>query len=124
MNHPIQPLDKDPQGTLRFKANAIVSYLLDNGGIDMNMLASKEFSVEDREQFAQLIGYSLNGFGELSYVRMETYAAAALMAETGVSETEARIQYLEDELASLRNSLREPVSRLFGIHPDDLPEQP
>ena len=79
---------------------------------------------QDREQFAQLTGYSLSGFGELSYVRMETYAAAALMAETGVTETEARIAYLEEELASLRNALREPVARLFGIHPDDIPQQP
>ncbi len=39
------------------------------------------FSDEDREQFAQLIGYSLNGFGELSYVSEETYEAAERSAE-------------------------------------------
>ncbi len=46
MNHPIQPLVVDSQGTLRFKSNAIVSYLLANGAIDMNMLACKDFSAE------------------------------------------------------------------------------
>jgi hypothetical protein len=34
----------------------------------MNNLALLPFSNEDRVQFAQLIGYSLNGFGELPYV--------------------------------------------------------
>jgi hypothetical protein len=61
---------------LRFKANAIVRHLLDNGGIDLNAIAMLSFSQEDREQFAQLIGYSLSGFGELSYVSDETYNAA------------------------------------------------
>ena len=27
-----------------------------------------EFTKEDRQQFAQLIGYSLSGYGELNYV--------------------------------------------------------
>lgn len=26
--------------------------------------------------------------------------------------------------ASLRNALREPVARLYGTHPDDIPQQP
>lgn len=76
--HPIQPLYKDKQGVLRFKANEIVKFLLDDGPNDMNRLALiKQFSKEDREQFAQLIGYSLSGFGELSYVSDETYEKAA-----------------------------------------------
>lgn len=74
---PLQPLYKDAHGVIRFQANAIVRYLLDEGGIDMNMLAALPFSQADREQFAQLIGYSLSGFSELSYVRDETYERAA-----------------------------------------------
>lgn len=62
-HQPIQPIEKDANQTLRFKANAIVKYLLDNGGIDMNKLAVLDFSVEDRQQFAQLIGYSLSEMG-------------------------------------------------------------
>jgi hypothetical protein len=42
----------------------------------MNKLALMKFSDEDREQFAQLIGYSLSGFSELSYVTDKTYKTA------------------------------------------------
>ena len=55
----------DQNGTVRFKRNAIVVHLLENGGIDMNAIARLPFDNRDREQFAQLIGYSVNGFGEL-----------------------------------------------------------
>jgi hypothetical protein len=79
--HPLQPLITDNQGVVRFKENAIVRYLLDYNGnpgtkIDLNTLATLPFTQEDREQFAQLIGYSLNGFSELSYVSRETYEIA------------------------------------------------
>lgn len=74
--HPLQPLVTDDSGVVRFKSNAIVSKLLDDGPFDMNALARMDFTQADREQFAQLIGYSLSGFGELSYVRDETYNAA------------------------------------------------
>jgi hypothetical protein len=74
--HPLQPLIRDEDGATRFKANAIVRFLLDAGPCNMNALSLLHFSQEDREQFAQLIGYSLSGFGDLSYVSEETYAAA------------------------------------------------
>lgn len=75
--HPVQPLIKDEHGIVRFKKNDIVRYLLDAGPFDMNSLAIMPFSQEDHEQFAQLIGYSLSGFSELSYVRDKTYERAA-----------------------------------------------
>jgi hypothetical protein len=75
LKHPVQPL-VDDDGITRFKRNAIVCFLLDAGPYDMNKLALMPFSDEDREQFAQLIGYSLSGFGELSYVSDETYERA------------------------------------------------
>ncbi len=75
MKHPIQPLYKDDDG-MRFKKNAIVRFLLDAGPFDMNQIGLMPFSQEDREQFAQLIGYSLCGFSELSYVSGETYNEA------------------------------------------------
>lgn len=121
-HQPIQPLAKDSRGVMRFKENAIVQYLLDNGGIDMNHLATIPFSKEDRQQFAQLIGYSLSGYGELSYVDDDAYGAAETMASTGMSEEQSRIAYLESELKALREALREPMARLFGRHPDDLME--
>ena len=36
-------------------------------------IAVKGFSQEDQEQFAQLIGYSVSGFGDLSYVSDDTF---------------------------------------------------
>jgi hypothetical protein len=78
---PMQPLVVDHVGTIRFKENAIVRYLLDNGGIDMNQLARVDSTDADREQFAQLIGYSVSGYGELHYVSDESYNVAARLAE-------------------------------------------
>jgi hypothetical protein len=64
-------------GVTRFKANAIVSHLLQtHPTCDMNKLASMDFTDEDRMQFAQLIGYSVGGYAELSYVSDESYEAA------------------------------------------------
>jgi hypothetical protein len=74
--HPLQPVYLDENGTARFKSNAIVRFLLDAGPFDMNKLAEMPFTDKEREHFAQLIGYSISGFGELSYVSDETYSAA------------------------------------------------
>ena len=68
---PMQPVYVDDDGAARFQANAIVRFLLEEGPYDMNSLALRYFSVEDRVQFAQLIGYSITGFIELSYVSDE-----------------------------------------------------
>ena len=118
--HPIQPLISDNQGTLRFQSNALVRYLLDHGPFDMNDLAGVQCSNEDREQFAQLIGYSLHGFGGLPYVSTETYDAACRMADSDATPDAARLRHCEDLLQRLRQRLREPLAELYGIHPDDL----
>jgi hypothetical protein len=83
--HPMQPLVLD-RGLVRFRGNPIVRFLLDHGGYDMNALAAMPFSDDDREQFAQLIGYSVRGFGELSYVSDRTYAKASRAAAKLVAE--------------------------------------
>ena len=62
-----QPLEIDKRGVERFKENKIVRMLLDDGPFDMNKLAVMNFSDEDRAQFAQLIGYSVCGYEDLSY---------------------------------------------------------
>lgn len=80
---PIQPVHRDPNGVVRFVPNAIVRFLIDWAtprGIDMNALALMPFDAADREQFAQLIGYSVSGFGDLSYVSDETYGRAQAAA--------------------------------------------
>jgi len=79
--NPMQPLYFHPeQKRVRFKPNALVQHLLDNGGLDMNDLAMVECSQDDHEQFAQLIGYSLKGFHELSYVSDLTALEASTKA--------------------------------------------
>lgn len=122
--HPIQPLALDAHGTLRFKENKIVSHLLEvaqKHGCGLNELARMEFSQDDREQFAQLIGYSLSGYGDLSYISDDTYNAARAMVDEGITDSkDARIVALEHELFMVRSALRGPMARLFGIHPDDL----
>lgn len=118
--HPIQPLETDKHGTLRFKQNAIVNHLLNNGGIDLNQLACIDFSQEDREQFAQLIGYSLGGFSELSYVSDVTYATASKMSGSEESYEQARITALEEMLREIKEGLRSAACVAFGTHPDDL----
>ena len=119
MKHPIQPLEPDQHGNMRFKENAIVRYLLERGQFDMNHLAVQPFSKEDRVQFAQLIGYSLSGFGELSYVDDDTFNAASAMIE-GTTMEQAKIETLEGQLRAIRIALKEPMAHLFGVHPDDL----
>lgn len=119
MTHPIQPLFIDENGTERFKANEIVRYLLDNGGIDMNDLAVRDFSREDREQFAQLIGYSWSGACDLPYMSDEVLGAAQSMKD-GMSEDAARVATLREQISTAKRSMRDGVAALYGIHPDDL----
>ena len=82
--NPMQPMVYDDRGVLRFKANPIVQVLLDtHPSLDLNQLACMSFSDDDRAQFAELIGYSLSGYGELSYVsdvRYEEAEAASRLA--------------------------------------------
>lgn len=119
---PIQPIYTDDRGTTRFRENKIVRYLLDNGGLDLNKLAwMLPDCNEDWEQFAQLIGYSVSGFGSLSYVSDETYKSAQAIAnDPKLSEQEARLDHLESIIAGLRQDVKAMVPRLFKIHPDDL----
>lgn len=82
MNHPMQQLVVDANGHVRFRANVLVRYLVDTHPGGMNALAALPgISNEDRSQLAQLIGYSLTGYGELSYVSHECYETACKAAE-------------------------------------------
>lgn len=120
---PLQPIYTDSSGVIRFQANKVVNYLLKHGGLDLNKLAvASELSdcKEDWEQFAQLIGYSISGFGELSYVSDQTYNSANIVAESGISAEAARIAYLEGQLKLVHGWFKSIVPELFRIHPDDL----
>jgi hypothetical protein len=76
LTNPDQPIHTDKHGHRRFKGNMIVRHLLDNGGMNLNNLATMDFSNDDWMQFAQLIGYSVSGWGELSYVSNKRYERA------------------------------------------------
>jgi hypothetical protein len=76
----MQPIARDQDGILRFKANAIILDLFAAGPYDMDDLAKLPFTLEDREQFAQLTGYSVDGFLDLPYPRGTTRKAVELAA--------------------------------------------
>lgn len=66
--YPMQPLVITPDNVIRFKKNNIVEFLLKHSNYDLNDLHTMSFPNEDWEQFNQLIGYSVSGYGDLSYI--------------------------------------------------------
>lgn len=80
---PMQPIRVDKDGVIRFRENPLVVWLLDigpSGRPRLNELHASEVgeraSLADWEQFNQLIGYSVSGFGGHSHTRPETAAKA------------------------------------------------
>lgn len=93
---PMQPLVTDKHGVLRFKENRIVSALLEHSrkhGYGLNEVAHGNFTPEEHMQVAQLIGYSLDGYGTLSYVTDESYDRAALAAPSEATAVEPADEY-------------------------------
>lgn len=117
--HPVQPLIVD-RGQLRFKPNAIVQFLLDAGPFDMNTLAVKQFTREDREQFTQLIGYSHGGAGDLSYFSNAAWDSALQAHKAGADSWQALAQVSQSELETFKKAMREPIAALYRVHPSDL----
>lgn len=75
-SHPMQPVEWASDGVIRFKENKIIDYLFKTGKLDLNEIAAIPFPPEDRMQLAQLLGYSVSGYGDLSYVTPENLAEA------------------------------------------------
>jgi len=74
-----QPVVVANDGMIRFSENRLVEHLLDWAtprGCGMNELAVVEAPDWARRQFAQLIGYSVSGYSELSYVDDAAYERA------------------------------------------------
>lgn len=105
VKHPEQPVYIDPHGTERYKENAIVRHLLDHGPNDMNSLACLSFNDNDRCQFAQLIGYSVGGFEDLSY---------------SPSGRQAEIEQDEEEVTDeeMQRSMQETIGDMLRTDPD------
>lgn len=81
---PMQRVQWDGDGVIRFRRNAIVSYMLDwasSRGMSVNELARMPFDADDWTQLAQLIGYSVSGAGELDYFDRDVLDCADLSAE-------------------------------------------
>ena len=107
IKHPVQPIILSDSGVERFKENKIVSYILNNGGINMNHLACQDFEQNDRIHFAQLIGYSVYRWGELSYVSDEDWSAAqARKYSPSDSDDAIRIEGLEKENRNLKDIIK------------------
>lgn len=86
--YPLQPVVWDGKGVIRFQANPIVRHLLDwasERGMGLNELviegAGLGWTRADWEHFAQLHGYSVSGWGGLSYVSNGRYAEAHAAAD-------------------------------------------
>ena len=71
----------DVNGVIRFKRNAVVRWLFEQGHFNLNRIPVDELPLEDVEEFWQMLGYSVSGYGELSFIRPETVAEADGAAE-------------------------------------------
>lgn len=76
----MQPVIRRGDGQAAFQENAVVRFLLDwasQRDMNLNTLAILPFPRDDYEQFYQLIGYTIGGYSEMSFVSEESYAKAA-----------------------------------------------
>ena len=80
-HHPMQPLELDEHDVIRFKRNKIIDWLFETGKLDLNEIAKMNFSKDDQMQLAQLLGYSVRGYGDLSYVRKDNLIEVDYQAE-------------------------------------------
>ena len=77
----MQPIYLDEHGVVRFKCNEIIKKLVRDKTIDLSEIDFAAFPTPDVEQFFQLLGYSVSGYGDISFVRPETIAAADAKAD-------------------------------------------
>ena len=113
---PIQPIEDG-----RFVGNSIVMALLKTSTLDLNDIGMIPFTDQERMQFAQLIGYSVRGFSELSYVNDETHDAVMIINENiNATEEESRSYALRKQLDEAKRGIKIAAAALFDVHPDDL----
>ncbi len=95
MKHPMQPIEWDGHGVIRFKQNAIVRDLLDwasERGMDLTTIAAMRVSADDWTQFMQLIGYSVSGAGDVSGFSRTVLAKADIEAARLVKSKAAKVR--------------------------------
>ena len=71
----------DVNGVIRFKQNAVIGWLFKQGHLNLNRIPVDELPLEDVEEFWQMLGYSVSGYSELSFIRPETVAEVDEAAE-------------------------------------------
>jgi uncharacterized alpha/beta hydrolase family protein len=77
---------------IRFKENPIIVLMLETGNLSLNHIAIAAadpvngITQEDQMQLAKLIGYSVSGFGDLSYADPDTVARADEIAAKLIEE--------------------------------------
>ena len=80
--HPMQRVKFDDKGVIRFQENKIITDLFEQGALDLNKIAmNPAYDVDDRMQLAQLLGYSVSGYGDLSYASRRSIRKADKRAE-------------------------------------------
>jgi hypothetical protein len=80
----MQPIVMDREGVVRFHPNKMVRFLYHwakEHGMGLNEMAIMSFSDEDRAQFSQLTGYSVSGYGDLSWASPESVEKADAIAD-------------------------------------------
>ncbi len=83
---PVQPVVRGHDGVIRFRSNAIVRWLIDSQRVSLNEIATlPNVPREDMAQFWQMLGYSVSGYGDLSFALdvEEANAAAVRLRGTG-----------------------------------------
>ena len=109
--YPMQPIYLDKDQRPRFEKNPIVDMLCEKHGLNDIAWWWFENNVEQRyiEQFYQLIGYSVSGYGTLSQVSDESYyRATEVAADIGIEEKDAllvEVDALKDELEKKKAEL-------------------
>ena len=113
--NPMQPMIYDIQGTVRFKENTIVSYLLHAGSIDLNMLSVMDFPKNDWEQFYQLIGYSFGGYSELQRIDDDAYNEARIQEELLIKRSQGTESTISETIEELEDKLSDAYETIFNL---------
>ena len=82
-DHPMQQIVIASDKIIRFRSNHIVRDLLEfaeKKGFGMNEIGQRGYTHADLRQFAQLVGYSVDGFCSLGYANRKTGDAACKIA--------------------------------------------
>lgn len=88
---PMQPIERDAMGVVRFRKNRIVDAILtcaSRHGYGLGEIAMGDFTAAEQMQVAQLIGYSVSGYSDLGYASADSVkrsrAAADALASTDI----------------------------------------